>query len=92
MLPVMKELNAEGKLTEAQQLLLAETKPVEELYDLRADPHELNNLAQAPEHRDEFNELSSLLDAWIADTQDKGLVGVESPLKTNTGDSGSAWE
>jgi arylsulfatase A-like enzyme len=73
MLPVIQELNAEGKLTEAQQLILAKTKPVEELYDLQADPYELNNLARSPKQRDELNKLRSLLDAWIADTGDKGL-------------------
>jgi len=45
MLAVIKKLNPQEKPTEAQQLLLIETKPKEELYDLQADPHELKNLA-----------------------------------------------
>ena len=63
-----------GKLNEAQQLLLATSKPREELYDLQADPHELTNLAQSPSHRKVLLELRTLLDGWIAETGDKGLA------------------
>mgnify|MGYP005857519529 CR=1 FL=1 len=66
MLPVIRKLHTKGELTEAQQLLLAKTKPVEELYDLRTDPHEIHNLALSPRHQDKLNELRALLDAWIA--------------------------
>jgi arylsulfatase A-like enzyme len=74
MLPVIEKLHRQGKLTEAQQLLLAKTKPQEELYDLQADPHEISNLAQSQEHQKALNELRALLDEWIADTEDKGLA------------------
>lgn len=74
MLAVIKELDAQGKLTKAQQAILAKTKPKEELYDLEADPHELNNLAQSPRHQKALKELRALLDGWIADTKDKGLA------------------
>jgi len=49
--PTMQELRrlkAEGKLTPEQASFLADEKPVEELYDLKDDPHGLTNLA---EHR-----------------------------------------
>ncbi len=77
MLRVIKELGAQGKLTPAQQLLLAETKPEEELYDLESDPHEINNLAQSPAHQQTLKELRALLDEWIADTGDTGLAQME---------------
>ena len=54
---VIRELHDEGKLTSAQQVILAETKPEEELYDLRADPHELNNLARSPAHAETLRNL-----------------------------------
>ncbi len=73
MLAVIKELDAEGKLTKAQQLILAKRKPKEELYDLAADPHEVNNLAPSPAHHDTLKEMQLLLDGWIVDTEDKGL-------------------
>ena len=34
---------------------------VQELYDLRTDPHELSNLAQAPEHQERVGEMRSRL-------------------------------
>jgi arylsulfatase A-like enzyme len=73
MLPVIRALAAQGKLTETQRLILAETKPEEELYDLLEDPHEVNNLAGSPDHQAIRRELQALLNDWIADTADKGL-------------------
>lgn len=77
MLPVIKQLDAQGKLNETQQLILKQTKPAEELYDLEADPHEVNNLltgkpAMVPDEI--LNELRRLLDEWIADTGDMGIA------------------
>lgn len=40
----LRRLHAEGKLTEEQALFMASEKPVEELYDIVQDPHELKNL------------------------------------------------
>ena len=67
-------LNAEGKLTPLQKLFFAPTKPREELYDLNSDPHEINNLAQSPEHRPVLEELRAALDKWINETHDLGAV------------------
>ena len=47
-------------------------RPEEELYDLKADPWELNNLAGDPEYADTLAEMRGILDAWIAETGDKG--------------------
>ncbi|UCG49701.1 MAG: sulfatase [Phycisphaerales bacterium] len=77
MLAVIKELGAQGRLTKAQELILAKTKPKEELYDLEADPHELKNLAQSPHRQKELEKLRALLDEWIAETKDKGLAQIE---------------
>ena len=40
-----KAAGAAGELNAVQQILLAPTRPVEELYDLKNDPYELHNLA-----------------------------------------------
>lgn len=64
-LPVMRELYAAGRLTPVQARLLAPTRPADELYDLDADPFEIDNLASDPAHRDTLERLRRELDAWI---------------------------
>lgn len=51
---------------------LAATRPEEELYDLRADPWELSNLAGSPAHREVLLEMRARLDAWIEEAGDRG--------------------
>ena len=41
-----------------------------ELYDLNADPHEMNNLAGKPAHADRQKTLADRLDQWISQTRD----------------------
>jgi len=71
--PLMRELYAEGKLTEAAAALM-EPLPYEQLYDTHSDPHEINNLADSenPEHREALYRLRAALDTWIAETGDQG--------------------
>jgi N-sulfoglucosamine sulfohydrolase len=71
-LSVMKELHAAGKLSEAQQLFMAERKPDEELYDLRSDPHEVRNLAGSSEQASTKADLRAKLDRWIEESNDRG--------------------
>ncbi|PKQ61337.1 sulfatase [Labilibaculum filiforme] len=47
---IMRTLKQEGKLTPAQELFFADSKPKEELYNLKNDPQELNNLATNPKY------------------------------------------
>lgn len=86
MLPIIKQLHARGALTATQQLILAETKPVEELYDLHNDPHEINNLAESAQHQEILKELRLLLDEWIAETGDKGLAQIGLSNEPDPGD------
>jgi arylsulfatase A-like enzyme len=72
MLNLMKELHAQGKLTPVQALFMAPRKPDEELYDVRNDPYEVNNLATSPEHRKRLKKMRAVLDKWIKDTSDMG--------------------
>lgn len=69
----LRQLHAAGKLNRDQLLIMAGTRPVEELYDLKNDPHELKNLANDPRHRTKLLELRKKLDAWIKQTGDKGV-------------------
>jgi N-sulfoglucosamine sulfohydrolase len=73
---LLKTLDAEGKLTPVQKVLTAPTMPAEELYDLTADPHEINNLADShdPAHRAALSRLRAVLEEWITTTNDQGKV------------------
>lgn len=70
---VWKRLYDEGKLNEAQSHFWKE-KPPEELYDLQADPDEVNNLADSPEHQQIKAELRQALESWILQTRDAGFL------------------
>ncbi|MFN3194204.1 MAG: sulfatase [Aureliella sp.] len=61
-----------GRLTGPARHFWQNVRPVEELYDLREDPNEINNLADAPEHKSILLELRSELDEWILRTDDQG--------------------
>jgi arylsulfatase A-like enzyme len=72
---LLKQLDAEGKLTTpAQKLLTAPTMPAEELYDTAKDPHETVNLATSdkPEHHAALAKFRAALDEWITTTKDGG--------------------
>lgn len=46
-------------------------RPEEELYDVRNDPYQLNNLADDPGYQDEKTELRRRLEEWMKDTGDR---------------------
>ena len=69
---LMTYLGERGELTPAQQYHMAKTKPVEELYDLEADPHEINNIAEDPAFSEVLADLSGKLDMWMEETGDMG--------------------
>lgn len=71
---ILRRLNEEGKLNDAQKLFLAKQKPAEELYDLKNDPFELNNLAENPEYKLVLRKMRSKMDKWQRENDDKGLA------------------
>ncbi len=68
---VMKVLHAEGKWDSP---FMAKTRPEEELYDLKVDPNEMNNLAGDPKFADKLAELRGDVNSWIKETNDLGAV------------------
>lgn len=68
----LRELYAAGRLDPVQSLHLAEVRPKEELYDLNADPFEVNNLALDPNYSDRLKSLQSTLESWEIATNDQG--------------------
>ncbi|HUT29555.1 MAG TPA: sulfatase-like hydrolase/transferase [Sedimentisphaerales bacterium] len=74
-MPIMQEwrrLNAEGKLTGPQKIFFEHPKPPEELYDLTADPYEVNNMADSPDHQKVLRRMRIALEKWIKEAHDLG--------------------
>ena len=75
--PVKQELHrlkAAGQLTPATAWVAATLKPVEELFDLEADPHELNNLATKPEMAERLAAMRDVLAQQHRESGDMGLI------------------
>ncbi len=70
----MRRLHAEGKLQGPQTQYFEPTKPVEELYDTAADPHEVNNLAGDPKYKDVLERMRQAHLEWCRETMDIGLI------------------
>ncbi len=76
-IPTMRmllEMNEAGTLNKAQSFWFQKNKPAEELYDWTVDPYQLNNLAADPTFKVELSRLSDVMDSWIADTDDLGVI------------------
>lgn len=58
------------KLTDVQQLLFQHPRPRRELYDLKADPAEVKNLADDPQYAGIVKEMDDALRAWQRSTHD----------------------
>jgi hypothetical protein len=72
----------EGLTDQFTAPFLAETKPVEELYDTLVDPWEMHNLASDPAYGAKLRELRSELLRWMKEMDDKGLVPEPELLRT----------
>jgi len=76
-MPTMQEMrrfNAEGKLKGPQTQYFEPTKPVEELYDTRNDPHEVKNLASDPKYKDVLERMRKVHQEWMEESCDVGLI------------------
>jgi N-sulfoglucosamine sulfohydrolase len=71
---LLRQLHAEGKLNADQARYMAPTKPPEELYDLKNDPYELNNLAKSPAHQDVLKRMRQAHKKWVLEIKDQGLI------------------
>ena len=70
----LRRMHAAGELNPVQELFFRAQKPVEELYDIQADPHETKNLAKDPKYKETLASLRDKLEAWQDDIGDLGLV------------------
>lgn len=71
-LTLMEVLSEKGELTPVQSRFLEDSRPAEELYDLRSDPHETINLANDAKYSGELKALRQQLEQWIEETKDQG--------------------
>src|SRR5690606_36855941 len=83
---LMQELLRIGKergesLPASQKWIVAQNKPQEELYDTRADPYEINNLAGDPQYRDKLLELRKEHETWRNETHDLGYMAEPDMIK-----------
>jgi arylsulfatase A-like enzyme len=69
----LRRLHLAGQ-TNAEQEKLWHKKPVEELYDLKNDPKELNNLAENEQYNEIKQNLQNELYNWMVETKDLGLL------------------
>jgi uncharacterized sulfatase len=70
----LRRLHAADALPAAAAQFMAESKPQEELYDLRRDPHEIRNLAADRRYRAVLDRLREAHERWMDDTHDLGLI------------------
>jgi arylsulfatase A-like enzyme len=76
-MPIMQEmmrLDAEGKLNAIQKSWIAQTRPAEELYDVKADPFQLNNLSEDPKFKAILAEMRLQQENWAVTTGDMGRM------------------
>jgi hypothetical protein len=70
----LRRLHEAGMLPDAAENLFSVRKPVEELYDCQADPHEIKNLADHPEFATVLEKMRDVHLQWVQDTKDLGLI------------------
>ena len=82
--PIMEELlrvHREGGLTGAATHWLRNSRPPEELYDTRADPHQVRNLAADPGHADVLRRMRGAVDGWMDRIDDMGRIPEEQMIR-----------
>lgn len=74
-MPIYKEmlrLDAENKLSGPQKSWMAYSRPPEELYDVKADPYQINNLVNDPKFGPVLDDLRKRHKQWTLETGDMG--------------------
>jgi len=68
------KMSNDNELTGDANYIFMKTKKNEELYDLKYDPYEVNNIADNSEYRDKLYELRDALNSWQNEIDDKGFI------------------
>jgi len=67
-------LQAEGKLSGTAALWMRTSRPAEELFDTKEDPHQIRNLAEEPAHRATLERMRKAVVDWMTRIGDQGLI------------------
>jgi N-sulfoglucosamine sulfohydrolase len=67
-------LQAEGGLSGAASLWMQTSRPAEELYDTKADPHQIRNLAGDSTYRATLERMRRAVVDWMERVHDQGLI------------------
>lgn len=86
----IRRVQAAGTAPPHVAQFLKARKPLEELYDVANDPHEIHNLADDPAYADKLAELREEHLSWVVRTRDLGLIP-EAELHRLRDDAGSEW-
>jgi arylsulfatase A-like enzyme len=86
----IRRVQSEGTASEGVAKFLAPSKAIEELYDTKNDPHEMNNLAADPKYKSILDRMRKVHLVWVLETRDLGLVP-EAEINARQGKLGSAW-
>jgi hypothetical protein len=77
MMQAMLRLHAEDKLVGPQRHWFQSTRPAEELYDVKRDPYQINNIAQNKQYQDILADMRAKLEKWRMETGDMGDIAEE---------------
>jgi len=69
-----RQASIEGGLDGIHKALWESPSPVEQLYDLTADPWEIHNLAADPAHADKLAEMRAHLQGVMVNNRDTGVI------------------
>ena len=64
----------DGKLSDKDKRIWEPNQPVEELFDLKSDPWEVNNLASDPAQAERLKTMRELLKNKMIDSRDTGII------------------
>jgi N-sulfoglucosamine sulfohydrolase len=67
-------LQARRTLSGAPALWMRTRRPPEELYDVRSDPHQVDDLSASPAHRPALERMRRAVVDWMARIGDQGLI------------------
>ena len=67
-------MQAAGELAGPSALWMRTSRPPEELYDVRRDPHQIANLAGESAHRATLERMRSAVADWMTRVGDQGLI------------------